>query len=192
MLVKGATEGFLQKMPSNPNLTSFTKSKFVPKFVKSIYHYQDLIRSEGELDTSNFRLLFSCVLQKMHGKPQIQPVSINPHFTKIRKINRWWTKSNHFWRWSGYTHIHIEIRFLSALPDVSMPNFRLFLPCVLQKRSPNPKFDTFHGVGSIRLNWTLALHASLFCRWMPARPQILTSIFTQSDHIFLGLPHLLV
>ena len=47
-------------------------------------------------------------------------------------------------------------------------------------------------VGSTRLYRTPVLHASLSCGSLAARPQILTSVFTLSDHVFLGLPHPLV
>ena len=47
-------------------------------------------------------------------------------------------------------------------------------------------------VGSNRLRWTRTLHASLFSGSMPARPHLLTSVFTHWDHVFLSLPCLLV
>ena len=56
---------------------------------------------------------------------------------------------------------------------------------------PYPFFN-FYGVGSTRLCWTATHHASLSCRSMPARPQLLTSVFTHSDHAFLGLPSFIV
>ena len=46
---------------------------------------------------------------------------------KTRKFNRPSSKSNQFWRWSGY---------------ISMPNFRLFLLCVLQKMPHKSKILT--------------------------------------------------
>ena len=44
-----------------------------------------------------------------------------------------------------------------------------------------------YGVGSTRLCKTTALHASCPARSTSARPQLLTLIFTHSDHVFLGL-----
>ena len=44
----------------------------------------------------------------------------------------------------------------------------------------------FYGVGSTRLCWTLALHASLSSGSTPARQHLLTSVFTHSDHVFWG------
>ena len=48
------------------------------------------------------------------------------------------------------------------------------------------------GLASPCLCRTPALHASLSCGSMPARPHSLTSVFTHSDHVFLGLPCFLV
>ena len=64
-------------------------------------------------------------------KPQIWHVSLRQNSAKITKINRLWPKTNQFWRWSRY---------------ISMQNFRLFPPCILQEMPGNPKFDPFHWV----------------------------------------------
>ena len=50
----------------------------------------------------------------------------------------------------------------------------------------------FYGVGSTRLCLTPDFHAYLTCGSMAARSHILTSVFTHSDHVFLGLPRPLV
>ena len=49
--------------------------------------------------------------QENARKSQIRPFSQSQNTTKMRKINRWWPKSNQFSRWSGY---------------ISMSNFRPF------------------------------------------------------------------
>ena len=41
-------------------------------------------------------------------------------------------------------------------------------------------------------NTSAALHAALSCASTPTRPQLLTSILTHSDHVFLGLPEFLL
>ena len=40
--------------------------------------------------------------QENAQKSQIWPVSLSLNAAKMRKINRWWPKSNQFSRWSGY------------------------------------------------------------------------------------------
>ena len=50
----------------------------------------------------------------------------------------------------------------------------------------------FYWVGSIRPCGTPALHAYLSCGSTPARPHSVTSVFTHSNHVFLGLPCFLV
>ena len=45
----------------------------------------------------------------------------------------------------------------------------------------------FYGVGSTRLSRTPAFHAFLSCGSTATRPQLLTSIFTHSHHIFLDV-----
>jgi len=48
------------------------------------------------------------------------------------------------------------------------------------------------GVGSRRLVFIIPdLQAALFCGSMPPRLQTFMSALTQSDHVFLGLPHTL-
>ena len=49
-----------------------------------------------------------------------------------------------------------------------------------------------YGVGSTRLCRTPALHASLSSRSTPARPHLMTSVFTHSNHVFRDLPFFLV
>ena len=48
-----------------------------------------------------------------------------------------------------------------------------------------------YGVGSTRLCQTLALQASLSCGSTPARPHILISVLTHSDHAFLTITRLI-
>ena len=49
-----------------------------------------------------------------------------------------------------------------------------------------------YGVGSTRLCRTPALHASLSSGSTPARPHLMTSVFTHSNHVFRDLPFFLV
>ena len=46
----------------------------------------------------------------------------------------------------------------------------------------------FYGIGSTRLCRTLALHASLSCGSISARPKLLASVCTHSDHVFFCFP----
>ena len=55
-------------------------------------------------------------------KPQIWPVSLSQNSVKIRKINRPWPSTNHFWRCLRY---------------ISIQKFRPFIPCVLRQMSGN-------------------------------------------------------
>ena len=57
-------------------------------------------RWSGNISMSNFKPFLLCVLKKR--KPHIWPVSLSQNGAKMRKINRWWPKSNQFSRWSGY------------------------------------------------------------------------------------------
>ena len=52
------------------------------------------------------------------------------------------------------------------------------------------RFVPVAGVGSRRLILLIPdLQAVLFCGSMPPRVQAFMSVFTQSDHVFLGIPH---
>ena len=69
------------------------------------------------------------VIPPMHSpkndrKPLIWPITPSENGAKMRKIRRSWPKPYQHRRWSGH---------------ISMPNFRQFLPCLLQKMPRNPK-----------------------------------------------------
>ena len=62
-------------------------------------------------------------------KRQTWPVSLSQNSANIRKINRPWTWTNQFCKWSRY---------------ISVRNCRPFPPCLLRQMPGNPKFDPFH------------------------------------------------
>ena len=72
-----------------------------------------------------------CVLQKMARTPNIRHVSLVQNWAQSWKINTPQPKSNHLWKWSGYT---------------SIPNFKRFLSGVLHEIARNPKFDRLNKV----------------------------------------------
>ena len=75
---------------------------------------------------------------------QTQIWTISQSQNSYRKINRLWTISNQFWRWSGY---------------ISMPNFRPFLPCVLLWICGTTKFDQSPRIWSVRKVVRIHQHA---------------------------------
>ena len=85
----------------------------------------DQFQSKGHHNEENPQSTTKCMDTK------IWPVSLSHISVKIRKINKLWSWSNRFWRWSGY---------------ISMQNVRPFPQWVLQERVGNPRFDPFHYV----------------------------------------------
>ena len=61
-----------------------------PKFHK-------FVKWSGYISMPKFRPFVHCVLQKNVRKLQIWSVSLSQNDAKMRKINRWWPKSNQFW-----------------------------------------------------------------------------------------------
>ena len=59
---------------------------------------------------------------------------------------------------------------------------------VTRKMFPFDDVIMFYGVGSTWLYWTLSLHVFQSSGSMPARPHVLTSVLTHSDHTFQGIP----
>ena len=110
-----------------------TSSKGAPKWGKSTEHNQNPISSEGGRDTSACQNSghSSHVFSRKGLESQIWPVSLSQSGAKRRKINRPWPKCNQFSSWSKY---------------ISLPNFRLLLPCILKKTPRNPEFYQFHQV----------------------------------------------
>ena len=53
----------------------------------------------------NFKPFLPCILRKITKNPKIWPVSLCQNAIKMKKINRWWPKSDQFWWWSGYISI---------------------------------------------------------------------------------------
>ena len=119
----------IREMHWNPKFDPF--HGVTPKGQKSTDHDQNVISYEGGQDSSACKVsgfslhVFS---RKCPEPPNLTRIT-KSNSTKIRKINRTWLWSNHWWRWSRY---------------ISMQNFRLFPSCLLQEMPENHKFDLFH------------------------------------------------
>ena len=103
----------LKKIPETPNFNCFTKSKWRQNeeyqyIVTKIQTVLEVVKIHRQAKCETIPPLCS---QENARKSQIRPFSQSQNTTKMRKINRWWPKSNQFSRWSGY---------------ISMSNFRPF------------------------------------------------------------------
>ena len=76
-------------------------------------------------------------------------LSLSRNTTKMRKINRPWTKCNHFQRRSG---------------DISMCNYRQYLPFILKKIPGNRKYELFREV-KMAPKWHKWPKSNHFWRW---------------------------
>ena len=106
--------------------------------------------------------------------------------------------SNYMWQHQrGYiTYVKTLVKLLrSVLPIkmVSQGHIMYFHPSIHTQISDKGDVHApFYGVSSTRVCRTPAIHASLSNGSTPARPHLLTFVFTHSDHVFLGLPCVLV
>ena len=76
------------------------------------------------------RNLLCKIYQPTPPPTEIWPVSRSQCGTEKKKINRPWSKSNQFWRWSRY---------------ISMQKFSPLLPCVLKKMPRNLELTSQNG-----------------------------------------------
>ena len=124
------SHAFSRKYPETVKLTYFMKSKYCQNeenqqiLTKNLNQFW---RWSGYISMPNFRLYLPFVLRKCQETPNLTCFAIiSQNTAKMSKIKRPRLKFNHFWKWSVYT---------------GMPNFRLFLPCLLQKMLRYPKFS---------------------------------------------------
>ena len=108
------------------SLSQNTKNEENQQTMTNMYAIENAVRIHLHI---KFQAILPMHSEENRQKPQIWPVSLNQNDAKMRKINRPWPKFYKFGRWAGY---------------ISMPKFRPFLPCVLQKMSGSYKFGLFH------------------------------------------------
>ena len=114
---------------------------------------------------------------------------------QIRFPISWHFLENWFWSWS------VDIPHFCH--DCSMVPLPISLAFGSYLRGPSIHIHPYpfwmkvlsvshYGVGSTRLCRTPVLHASLSSGSTPARPHLMTSVFTHSNHVFRDLPFFLV
>ena len=105
---------------------------------------------------------------------KVKVTEVKTQFSRFRTVTPVWI---HIWWWT-YAQSFMWLR-RGAL---------LFFKVIHQILKSHGQKNCWRSFAGHVLYQTPALQASLSCGSMPARPQFLTSVFTHSDHVFLGFP----